>query len=70
MFSDSVLDKLFYYLTVGFGEWSPRSWDLAPLDYFIWGLRKSQIYKNSSQSVSNLNSKVIRIIGDIKPQLS
>jgi hypothetical protein len=50
-------------------NWPPRSCDLTPLDYFLWGYVKSQVYKNNPQSIPELKDKIIRVIGEIEPQL-
>jgi len=50
-------------------NWPPRSCDLTPLDYFLWGYVKSQVYKNNPQSIPELKDEIIRVIGEIEPQL-
>lgn len=35
-------------------EWPPRSPDLAPCDYFLWGHLKSQIYKTRHDNIASL----------------
>ena len=55
-------------------NWPPRSRsDLTPLDYFLWGYVKSQVYKNNPQSIPELKDEIIREIepqiGEIEPQL-
>jgi len=34
-------------------EWPPRSPDLSPLDYFLWGHLK-RVYKTKSRKLENL----------------
>lgn len=50
-------------------NWPARSCDLTPLDFFLWGYVKSQVYKNNPQSIPKLKDEIIRVIGDIEPQL-
>ena len=50
-------------------NWPPRSCDLTPLDYFLWGYLKSQVYRNNPQSIHDLKDGIIRMIGEIKPEL-
>ena len=39
--------------------------DLSPLDYFLRGYVKSQVYKNNPPSVPELKNEIIRVIGEI-----
>ncbi len=43
----------------GHVEWSPRSPDLSPLDFFFWGMLKEKVY---SMKIANLNHLRERII--------
>ena len=33
--------------------WPPRSPDLTPADYFLWGLLKGKVYKNTPRTVEH-----------------
>ncbi|GFT77327.1 transposable element Tc3 transposase [Trichonephila clavipes] len=46
-------------------NWPPRSCDLTPLDYFLWGSVKSLIYADKPQTEDNIR----RVIADIRPQM-
>ncbi|GFU91841.1 DUF4817 domain-containing protein [Trichonephila clavipes] len=50
-------------------NWPPRSCDLPPLDYFLWGYVKSLIYANKPQTLDHLEDNVRRVIADIRPQM-
>ncbi|GFW14321.1 DUF4817 domain-containing protein [Trichonephila clavipes] len=50
-------------------NWPPRSWDLTPLDYFLWGYVKSLVYVDKSQSLDHLEDNIRRDIADIRPQM-
>lgn len=39
-------------------EWPPRSPDLSPLDYFLWGHLKSVAYKTKPQSLEELENRI------------
>ncbi|GBN75923.1 hypothetical protein AVEN_112428-1 [Araneus ventricosus] len=39
----------------GFQEWSPRSSDLTPMDFFLWGYLKQQMYATLHQHCSTFN---------------
>ncbi|GFW25453.1 uncharacterized protein TNCV_3721811 [Trichonephila clavipes] len=39
---------------IGLVNWPPRSCDLAPLDYFLWGCVKSLVYADKPQTLDHL----------------
>ncbi|GFY08932.1 uncharacterized protein TNCV_4661241 [Trichonephila clavipes] len=50
-------------------NWPPRSCDLTPLDYFLWGYVKSLVYANKPQTLDHLEDSIRRVIADIQPQM-
>ncbi|GFT49218.1 transposable element Tcb2 transposase [Trichonephila clavipes] len=50
-------------------NWPPRSCDLTPLDYFLWGYVKSLIYADKPQTLDDLEDNIRRVIADIRPQM-
>ncbi|GFV64710.1 hypothetical protein TNCV_1636631 [Trichonephila clavipes] len=50
-------------------NWPPRSCDLTPLDYFLWGYVKSLVYADKPQTLDHLEDNIRRIIADIRPQI-
>ncbi|GFW25669.1 transposable element Tc3 transposase [Trichonephila clavipes] len=50
-------------------NWPPRSWDLTPLDYFLWGYVKSFFYADKPQTLDHLEDNIRRVIADIRPQM-
>ncbi|GFW97825.1 transposable element Tc3 transposase [Trichonephila clavipes] len=50
-------------------NWSPRSCDLTPLDYFLWGYVKSLVYADMPQTLDHLEDNIRRVIADIRPQM-
>lgn len=46
-------------------RWPPRSPDLTPLDFFLWGYVKNLVYKNQYESVHELQTELRRIILNI-----
>ncbi|GFT34835.1 DUF4817 domain-containing protein [Trichonephila clavipes] len=50
-------------------NWPPRSCDLTPLDYFLWGYVKSLVYADKSQTLDHLEDNIRRVIADIRPQM-
>ncbi|GFU67563.1 uncharacterized protein TNCV_1643121 [Trichonephila clavipes] len=50
-------------------NWPPRSCDLTPLDYFLWGYVKSLVYADKPQTLDHLEDNIRRVIADIQPQM-
>ncbi|GFT29969.1 DUF4817 domain-containing protein [Trichonephila clavipes] len=50
-------------------NWPPRSRDLTPLDYFLWGYVKSLVYADKPQTLDHLEDNIRRVIADIRPQM-
>ncbi|GFT49387.1 hypothetical protein TNCV_4583541 [Trichonephila clavipes] len=50
-------------------KWTPRSCDLTPLDYFLWGYVKSLVYAYKPQTLDHLEDNIHRVIADIRPQM-
>ena len=39
-------------------EWPPRSPDLSPLDFFLWGYLKRRVYRNRPTSLQDLKENI------------
>ncbi|GFS58028.1 putative transposase [Trichonephila clavipes] len=50
-------------------NWPPRSCDLTPLDYFLWGYVKSLVYADKPQTLDHLEDNTRHVIADIRPQM-
>ncbi|GFU68945.1 putative LOC100569746 [Trichonephila clavipes] len=50
-------------------NWPPRSCDLTPLDFFLWGYVKSLVYAVKPQTLDHLEDNIRRVIADIRPQM-
>ncbi|GFV85061.1 putative transposable element [Trichonephila clavipes] len=50
-------------------NWPPRSCDLTPLDYFLWGYVESLVYADKPQTLDHLEDNIRRVIADIRPQM-
>ncbi|GFV33398.1 transposable element Tc3 transposase [Trichonephila clavipes] len=50
-------------------NWPPRSCDLTPLDYFLFGYVKSLVYADKPQTLDHLEYNIRRVIADIRPQM-
>ncbi|GFY18569.1 putative LOC100569746 [Trichonephila clavipes] len=53
----------------GLVNWPPRSWDLTPLNYFLWGYVKPLVYADKPQTLDHLEDSIRRVIADIRPQM-
>ncbi|GFV38948.1 DUF4817 domain-containing protein [Trichonephila clavipes] len=50
-------------------NWPPRSCDLTPLDYFLWGYVNSLVYADKPQTLDHLEDNIRRVIADIRSQM-
>ncbi|GFT96332.1 uncharacterized protein TNCV_2081871 [Trichonephila clavipes] len=68
---DLLKDTFGYRLISRFGpvNWPPRSCDLTPLDFFLWGYVKSLVYADKPQTLGHLEDNIRRVIADIRPQM-
>jgi hypothetical protein len=55
-FSDQFIDK---------NQWPPRSPDLNPCDYFLWGYLKSVVYNPLPKTLDDLKENISREINKI-----
>lgn len=68
----AYLDRTFHNRWVGRRgtiEWPPRSPDLTPLDYFLWGYLKSKVYFNRPNSLQELARRITEEIQRISPEV-
>ncbi|GFW12840.1 putative transposable element [Trichonephila clavipes] len=54
---------------IGPVNWPPRSCDLTPLDYFLWGYVKSLVYADKPETLDHLEDNIRRVIAYIRPQM-
>ena len=50
-------------------EWPPRSCDLTPLDFFLWGHIKSLVYANKPATLDNLKDNIQREIANVPVEM-
>jgi len=50
------------------GRWPPRSPDLTPLDYYIWGHMKTSVYETKVDSRSALRDRIFSAAEHIRNQ--
>ena len=41
-------------------EWPPRSPDLTPCDFFLWGYLKNEVYKTLPTDLQELRDRIIQ----------
>lgn len=62
-FGDNIISKR------GPINWPPRSCDLTPPDYFLWGYVKSMVYANKPTTLEALEANIQQAIYEIKPEI-
>ena len=45
--------------------WSPRSFDLTPLDYYLWGAVKDKCFTDKPETIDALKDNIREAIGEI-----
>ena len=46
-------------------EWPPRSPDLTPPDFFLWGLLKDRVYRHSFEDIDELKLAITEEVNGI-----
>ncbi|GFU10633.1 transposable element Tc3 transposase [Trichonephila clavipes] len=67
LLKDTFVDRLISRF--GPVNWPPRSCDLTPIDYFLWGYVKSLVYADKLQTLDHLEDNIRHVIADIRPQM-
>lgn len=49
--------------------WPPRSPDLTPLDFFLWGFVKNIVYQTPVPSLDELKRRIVTAIQNVTPQM-
>ena len=50
-------------------QWPPRSCDLTPMDFFLWGYIKDRVYKQKCHTLDQLRGRIRRAMRSISPDL-
>ena len=67
-----VLDENFPHRWIGRHgtiEWPPRSPDLTPLDYFLWGYLKERVYKTRLVNIEDLKQRITNEMNTITVEM-
>jgi hypothetical protein len=50
-------------------DWPPRSSDITPLDFFLWGYVKDRIYATKVRDLGDLRARIVEAVGTITPDM-
>jgi Helix-turn-helix domain (DUF4817) len=50
-------------------SYPPRSCDLTPCDFFLWGYAKSRVYQNKPRNLVELKQEIQRVFGEINEEI-
>lgn len=50
-------------------EWPSRSPDLSPLDYFLWGYVKNNVYVTKPANLADLRERILHQVNLISPEM-
>ncbi|GBM35209.1 hypothetical protein AVEN_175814-1 [Araneus ventricosus] len=62
----------FQQQVIGYGgcvEWPPRSPDLNPLDFFLWGYIKQRVYAIPPQTLQELRNRITDACASVSPAM-
>ena len=49
--------------------WPPRSPDITPLDFFLWGYVKDRVYRTPVCDVETLQSRIIEVLATVNEEM-
>ena len=68
-FSHCEIQSFFGDRVISKGFWPPRSPDLTPPDYFLWGYLKGRVYQNKPRTIdalkANITEEIQAVIADV-----
>ncbi|GBN36800.1 hypothetical protein AVEN_99632-1 [Araneus ventricosus] len=53
----------------GFQEWPPRSPDQIPMDFFLWGYLKQQVYATPPSTLQDLQRRITDACSNVTPAM-
>ena len=63
--SMALLDDVFTDRIISKTIWPPRSRDLPPPDFFLWGAMKNSVYSNNPQTIDELKMAITEYIRNV-----
>lgn len=61
----AMLEEFFDDRFISRGLWPPRSPDLTPPDFFLWGMLKNKVYANNPRTIEDLKRNIENGIAEI-----
>ncbi|GBL62149.1 hypothetical protein AVEN_225592-1 [Araneus ventricosus] len=49
--------------------WPPRSPDITPLDFYLWGYVKQHVYSERINDINNLKQRIMDVIHSVTPDV-
>lgn len=49
--------------------WPPRSPDLNPLDFFLWGHMKNYVYSETVNTIEDLEDRIQEAVASVTPEM-
>ena len=46
-------------------NWPPRSYDITPLDFFLWGYVKSEVFRTTLATIDALEANITRVTREL-----
>ncbi|GBO13544.1 hypothetical protein AVEN_184866-1 [Araneus ventricosus] len=53
----------------GFQEWPPRSPDLTPMDFFLWGYLKQHVYATPLPTLQDFQRRIADTFANVTPAM-
>ncbi|GBL81877.1 hypothetical protein AVEN_50479-1 [Araneus ventricosus] len=70
--SNSSFGNTFQQQVIGYGgcvEWPPRSPDLNPLDFFLWGYIKQRVYATPPTILQEFRNRITDACASVSPAM-
>jgi len=68
----AILQQKFWGRVISrFGDvnWSPRSCDLTPLNFFLWDYAKDRVYANNPLTLEHLKNNICEVMAEIPVEM-
>ena len=49
--------------------WPARSPDITPLDFFLWGYVKTNVFKSEIKDIDDLKTKITEAVASVRPEM-
>jgi hypothetical protein len=64
----TFMQEFFGERVIGGGLWPPRSPDLTPPDFFLWGCLKDRVYRNNPRNLEELKHNTEANVNSVNEQ--